>query len=257
MVIGLEEIRVIKVNNLAYSIDNKRILKEISLEVKKNKFVGIIGANGCGKSTLLKNIYRFLKYDSGNIKVEDKDITEYSGKDLAKKISVLIQKQNMNFDFTVQEIIEMGRYARHENIFETEDRSYIKKYLSSVGMEGMEKRSFLSLSGGEMQRVFIARALSQETNILILDEPTNHLDLKYQIEIMNLIKKQEKTVLSVIHDMNIASKYCDYVVALKDGKVMVNGDVEKVFTKENIKEIFDIDCEVIKNPKTQKPLIIF
>lgn len=246
---------MIDVENLYYSIDDKEILKDISLMVEKNHFVGIIGANGCGKSTLLKNIYRFNKFDSGKITVDGKDIYAYNGRELARKLSVLVQKQNMNFDFTVEEIIEMGRYARHTSIFSEENKDYIKNSLKEVGLDGMENRSFLSLSGGEMQRVFIARALAQNTNILILDEPTNHLDIKYQIEIMELIKKQQKTVLAVIHDMNIACKYCDYVVALKDGVVMTRGDRDFVFTKENIKKIFDVNCEILRHDN--RPLIVF
>lgn len=248
-------IKLIKVENLCYSIGDKEILKNVSLQVKKNKFVGIVGANGCGKSTLLKNIYRFLKYKKGNVEIEGKDLQEYSGKDLAKKLSVLVQKQNVNFDFTVEEIVEMGRYAKFDSIFE-ENKGAVEKALESVGMLSMKKRSFLTLSGGEMQRVFIARALASENDILILDEPTNHLDIKCKIHIMNLIKRQNKAVLAVIHDMNIASKYCDYIVAIKNGEVVQCGSTNEVFSKENIKNIFDVDCDVIKHSNGY-PIVIF
>ena len=247
---------MIQVKNLCYSIGNNNILKEVSLQVKNNQFVGIVGANGCGKSTLLKNIYRFLKCKSGQIKIENIDIDEYSGKELAKKISVLVQKQNVNFDFTVEEIVEMGRYAKFDSVF-LENKKAVEKALDSVGMLGMKGRSFLTLSGGEMQRVFIARALASDTNILILDEPTNHLDIRCKIHIMDLIKQQHKAVLAVIHDMNIASKYCDYIVAIKNGEVIKCGKTKDVFTKKNIKEIFDVECDVVEHREGGYPVVIF
>ncbi|MGL5656051.1 MAG: ABC transporter ATP-binding protein [Fusobacteriaceae bacterium] len=250
---------MIKVENLKYSIDEKRILNDISILVKKKKFVGIIGANGCGKSTLLKNIYRFLKCNSGEIVIDKIEISEYKTELLAKKMAVLAQKHNMNFDFTVEEIVEMGRYAHQklEPKSKVSNKDIIEKSLKSVGMEKMKKRSFLSLSGGEMQRVLISRAIAQESHILILDEPTNHLDIKYQREVMEMMVGTDKTILAVIHDMNIASSYCDYIYAMKDGKIEVEGDPQSIFTKENIKRIFDVDCEVLKHPKRDRPLIIF
>ena len=213
---------MIEVKNLSFSIENRKIIQDISIVVNKSQFVGIIGANGSGKSTLLKNIYRFFKYDSGDIKLKNIELYDYSSKDLAKEMAVLAQKQNMNFDFSVEEIVEMGRYAYKNSIFEVEknkNSEFVGNALNAVGMYNMKDRSFLSLSGGEMQRVLIARALAQNTEILILDEPTNHLDIKYQIQIMKLVKETKKTILAVIHDMNIASSYCNYIYALKDGKV--------------------------------------
>ena len=170
---------MIEVKKLNFSIENKKIIQDISIKVNQGQFIGVIGANGSGKSTLLKNVYRFLKYDSGNIKLKNVDLYSYSSKSLAKEMAVLAQKQNMNFDFSVEEIVEMGRYAYKHSIFDSEENKnskFIEDALNAVGMYKMKDRSFLSLSGGEMQRVLIARALAQNTEILILDEPTNHLD---------------------------------------------------------------------------------
>lgn len=249
---------MIEVENLYYSTEDIEILKNISIQVKEKKIVGIIGANGCGKSTLLKNIYRFFKFKQGQIKIDSIFIEDYTPKQIAKKMAVLAQKQNMNFDFTIEEIVEMGRYAHQNSIFQVEENNNnVEEALKAVGMYEMKKRSFLSLSGGEMQRVFIARALAQDSDILILDEPTNHLDIKYQLQIMDLIKKTNKTVLAVIHDMNIASAYCDYIYALKKGKIIAYGESNVFFTKENIKKVFDINCEVILHPKNKRNVIIF
>lgn len=248
---------MIEVKKLGYSIDNENILEDVSLIVKEKKFVGIIGANGCGKSTLLKNIYRFLKHKNGEIIIDNIELNDYKPKVLARKMAVLAQKQNMNFDFTVEEIVEMGRYAHQNSLFTLEKKEVIKEALASVGLEEMKDRSFLTLSGGEMQRVLIARALAQDSDILVLDEPTNHLDIKYQIEIMKLVRKTDKTILAVIHDMNIASSYCDYIYGMKKGKIEIQGSPDEVFTKANIKKVFDVECEVAKHPKTNRPLIIF
>ena len=251
---------MIEVKKLNFSIESKKIIQDISIKVNQGQFIGVIGANGSGKSTLLKNVYRFLKYDSGNIKLKNVDLYSYSSKSLAKEMAVLAQKQNMNFDFSVEEIVEMGRYAYKPSIFDSEENKnskFIEDALNAVGMYKMKDRSFLSLSGGEMQRVLIARALAQNTEILILDEPTNHLDIKYQIQIMELVKETRKTILAVIHDMNIASSYCNYIYALKDGKICFEGSPEEIFTKEKIKNIFDVEADVLIHPKNKKPLIVF
>ena len=194
---------MIEVKNLSFSIENRKIIQDISIVVNKSQFVGIIGANGSGKSTLLKNVYRFFKYDSGDIKLKNIGLYDYSSKDLAKEMAVLAQKQNMNFDFSVEEIVEMGRYAYKNSIFEVEknkNSEFVGNALNAVGMYNMKDRSFLSLSGGEMQRVLIARALAQNTEILILDEPTNHLDIEALEAIEEVLKDFNGTVIAISHD---------------------------------------------------------
>ena len=249
---------IINIEKLSYSINNKKILKDISLNVKKRQIVGIIGANGCGKSTLLKNIYNYLNRDSGKIEIDSILIDNYKIGELAKKIAVLLQNQNINFDFTVEELVEMGRFIHKKSIFDSlKNDNVVNRSLKAVGMYEFKDRSFLELSGGERQRVLIARSLAQESEIIILDEPTNHLDIKYKIQVMNIIKQLNKTILTVIHDINIASNYCDYIYALKNGDIICHGTPEEVLTKKNIKNIFDVECEVISHPKTKLPLIIF
>ncbi|MGL6064291.1 MAG: ABC transporter ATP-binding protein [Fusobacteriaceae bacterium] len=248
---------MLKVKNLNISIDNIEILKNISMTIKSKKNVGIIGPNGCGKSTILKNIYRYLKSESGLITINNISIEDYKPKELAKKMAVLAQNQNINFDFTVEEIVEMGRYAHEKSIFSIYKKEEIVSALKQVGIKNMKDRSFLTLSGGEIQRVLIARALVQKSDLLILDEPTNHLDIKYQLQIMNLIKEIDKTTLSVVHDMNIASSYCDFIYAIKNGEIIAQGTPNEIFTEQNIYNIFDIHCKVIKHPTKEAPLIIF
>ena len=249
----------LKVKNLRFSIDKKEILKDISFDVPKGSFIGIIGPNGSGKSTLLKNIYRLYKPSSGEILLDNKNLFKMKDKDCAKEIAVLAQESNSQFDFTVEQIVKMGRYP-YKSMFEEyskEDLKMVYDMLEKVGLENYKDRSFLNLSGGEKQRVLIARALVQNTDFLILDEPTNHLDIGYQIQLMDLVKDLNITTLSAIHDMNLASMYCDYLVVMKDGKIINCGTVEEVITKEMLKEVFGVNTYISVNPINNKLQVSF
>lgn len=249
----------IQVKNLRFSIDNKEILKDISFDVPKGSFVGIIGPNGSGKSTLLKNIYRLYKPSSGMIILDNKDLLIMKDKECAKEIAVLAQESNSQFDFTVEQIVKMGRYP-YKSIFEDyskDDLKMVSEMLKKVGLDDYSHRSFSNLSGGEKQRALIARALVQNTDFLILDEPTNHLDIGYQIQLMDLVKSMKITTLSAIHDMNIASMYCDYLIVMKDGKIKKFGNVEEVITAQTLKEIFGVNAYVGKNPINKKLQVSF
>ncbi|WP_297597803.1 ABC transporter ATP-binding protein [uncultured Cetobacterium sp.] len=248
---------MIKIKNLNFDIDKRQILKNIELEIEKYKFIGIIGENGCGKSTLLKNIYRNFKPKNGTILLDDIDLNSYSVKGLAEKLSVLSQNQKITFDFTVKEIVEMGRYTKTSIFSKDTSENEIDEALNKVGMKAFKNQNFLTLSGGEMQRVLIARSIAQESEVLLLDEPTNHLDIRYQYQIMDLVKNLNKTVIAVIHDINIASKYCDYIFAIKNGEILYKGEPDKIICADNIKTIFEIDVEIINHPKTNKPVVIF
>ena len=249
----------VQVKNLGFSIDKKEILKNISFEVPKGSFVGIIGPNGSGKSTLLKNIYRLHKPSSGSITLDNKNLFKMKDKDCAKEIAVLAQESNSQFDFTVEQIVKMGRYP-YKSVFEDYSKSdiqMVKDMLEKVGLSNYSDRSFSNLSGGEKQRTLIARALVQNTDFLILDEPTNHLDIGYQIQLMDLIKSLNITTLSAIHDMNIASMYCDYLIVMKDGEIKDFGKVEDVITPQMLKEIFGVNAYVGVNPINNKLQVSF
>ena len=249
----------LKVNNLKFRIDKKEILKNISFDVPKGSFIGIIGPNGSGKSTLLKNIYRLYKPYSGEILLDNKDLFKMKDKDCAKEIAVLAQESNSQFDFTVEQIVKMGRYP-YKSMFEDyskKDLKMVYDMLKKVGLEDYKDRSFSNLSGGEKQRVLIARALVQNTDFLILDEPTNHLDIGYQIQLMDLVKSLNITTLSAIHDMNLASMYCDYLLVMKDGKIITCGTVKEVITKEMLKEVFGVNAYIGINPINNKLQVSF
>ena len=237
--------------DIKMEIGNNQILKGVSIDSKSREFIGIIGPNGSGKSTLLKYIYRTLKPNNGCIMLGRQDISKMSVKESAKKLAVVAQHNYYNFDFSVGEVVLMGR-SPHKKSLEpdnSEDYDIVNESLEKVGMLGFKNRSFSTLSGGEQQRVILARALAQQTPCLILDEPTNHLDIKYQLSLLNIVKSLNLTIISAIHDLNIASMYCDRLFVMKNGRIVGMGTPQEVLTKEFIKEIYDIDVEIVYDSK--------
>lgn len=236
----------IKAENINITLEKNNILKGINIEVDNKEVVGIIGPNGSGKSTLLKCIYRVLKPNDGAILLDEVDIKDMTVKESSKKLAVLSQHNNYNFDFTVKDIVLMGR-SPHKKFMERdnkEDYDIVNEALKKVDMLEFKDRSFQSLSGGEQQRVILARALAQQPQCLILDEPTNHLDIKYQLQLMRIVKNLNIEVIAAIHDLNIAAMYCDKIYVLKDGEVIKYGNPKNVLTKELIKEVYEVDAEL-------------
>lgn len=232
--------------NIKKSIGNKEILQQINLDVKNKEFLGIIGPNGSGKSTFLKCVYRILKPSSGEIFFNGKNIDELSFRQTALDLAVVAQHNFYSFDFNVLDVVHMGR-SPHKKILERDnkkDYDIAYKSLEIVGLKDFAKRSFTTLSGGEQQRVILARALTQETESLILDEPTNHLDIKYQLQIMDIVKSLNLTVIAAIHDLNIAAMYCDRLVALKDGQIVGAGKPKDLLTEKFIKDLYEVDTKI-------------
>lgn len=248
----------IKVGNINYSIDNKRILSDAHLEVKKGQFIGLIGPNGAGKTTLIKHIYRALEPKEKCIYVDDKDVTKYSHKLLSRLISVMKQENNSDFDYSIEEMVIMARapYRKLLEDYSKSDYEMVKSNLKVVGMDKLSHRSYRSLSGGEKQRVLIARSLTQETDILLLDEPTNHLDIYYQMSLMQLISSMKKTIISVFHELNLASKFCDYIYVIKDGEIVASGSPKKLYTKELFRDVYNMEVSITKQENGQ-PYVIF
>ena len=249
----------LEVKTLDYEIRGKEILKDISLEIHTKEFVGLVGPNGCGKSTLLKNIYRTLRPKYNTVFIDGNDILKLSSRKMARELAVMAQENNMEFDFKVQDMVMFGRYS-HKKFLQgdtSRDRKLCAEYLAEVGLEGYENRSYLSLSGGEKQRVLLARVLIQESRYIILDEPTNHLDISYQYQIMDILKKQEATVFSSVHDLNLAALYCDRILFMYQGKIVDDGTPEEVLTSENLWKYFQIRAQISRNPATGKLQIYY
>lgn len=239
----------IKSENINVTLEKNNILKGINIEVDNKEVVGIIGPNGSGKSTFLKCIYRVLKPNDGAILLDNVDIKDMSVKESSKRLAVLSQHNNYNFDFTVKDIVLMGR-SPHKKFMERdneEDYDIVNEALKKVDMFEFKDRFFQSLSGGEQQRVILARALAQQPKCLILDEPTNHLDIKYQLQLMRIVKGLGIEVIAAIHDLNIAAMYCDKIYVLKEGEIIKYGKPKDVLTKEIIKDVYEVDAEVIVN----------
>lgn len=237
----------IALENVGISFDNRKILKDVGIDFPENKFVGIIGPNGSGKSTMLKCIYRTLQPDNGVIFLDGKELTDYSVKESAQKQAVLAQHNYYNFDFEVLDVVLMGRtpYKETMEADNEEDFRIAEESLKIVGMSDFMHSNFSVLSGGEQQRVMLARALTQTTPCLILDEPTNHLDIKFQLQLLNIVKKRNLTVIAAIHDLNIAAMYCDEIMAMKDGKIIAYGTPKEILTKEFIYKMYEVDAEII------------
>ena len=247
----------IEVKNLQYSIDGIKIIESVSLSVRNNHTVGIIGPNGSGKTTLLKHLYRALPVAPKTVYIDGQEIEKYSYMDTAKRVTVVKQENSSDFDFTVMGMVLLGRspYRRCFESFSKEDREIAHSALASIGMLSYAERSFNSLSGGEKQRVLIARSLAQQADIYILDEPTNHLDIHYQWNLMDLIKKTGATVLGVFHEMNLAASYCDELIVLAEGNVVAHGAADEILTSDLLADIFGVRAEVIKL-KNGRPHII-
>ncbi|MCI9068581.1 MAG: ABC transporter ATP-binding protein [Lachnospiraceae bacterium] len=240
----------VEVRELGFSVNDSRLLEDISLQVGQEEFVGLIGPNGCGKSTLLKNIYRHYRPTEGAVYIEGENIQGLRSREAARRMAVVSQENSLTFDFSVREVVAMGRYAHGRFLKDSsrEDEEICRRALELVGMQEFGGRSFLNLSGGEKQRVYMAMAFAQQSRILILDEPTNHLDIGYQLLLMEIMEKQRKdcglTIFTSVHDMNLAAWYCDRLFVLDRGRMIAAGRPEEVLTKELIRRIFRVHAEI-------------
>ena len=240
--------------SFSYGLSEENLLNEINLNIEKGKFIGILGPNGCGKSTLLKVILKYLHPRQGIIKIDNKELKEYSQSELAKILSFVPQKSALTMPLTVEDVVYMGRvpYIKNRWIgFDREDREKVEKIMQMLKIDKFRNRVIFSLSGGEFQRVLLARALVQNTNIMLLDEPTSALDMNYALEIMKLtsyfVKNENLTAVMVLHDLNLASMYCDSIILLKEGKIAYEGTPKELFKPEILEEIYGFNCEVIEN----------
>ena len=232
--------------NISYSIKDKQILKNVSLNVSGNKFFTILGPNGCGKTTLLNSIYRVLKPSFGEILLNNKNIENIRLKDSAKEMAVVAQFNEINFDCNVEDIVMLGR-SPHINFLQSEkqnDFDIVKDALRDVGMLDKANRSYSSLSGGEKQRVALARAIAQKPSLLLLDEPTNHLDIKYKLEILHIIKDLNINVLAVLHDIQLACKFSDYLFLMKGGEIKYEGIPRQTVTESSMKDVYGVNCKI-------------
>jgi iron complex transport system ATP-binding protein len=250
----------LRVEDLCYRVADRLLLQDIDLTIRLGTMVGLIGPNGAGKSMLLKNVYRVLKPSCGCIFLNGDIIGNLSNKEVARRMAVVSQDDvAVNFDFKVLDIVMLGRFDR-KGLLEFNsriDHEAAHEALKQVDMESYQDRNFASLSGGEKQRVMIARAVCQQSGVIIMDEPTNSLDIKHQLGIIKRIKQLNVTSLIAIHDINIATAFCDELVVLKDGKHRLGGKPEDIVTREMIREIFDVDAHITFHLTTGRKVVVF
>lgn len=250
-----------KVDKVKFKYSNKTVLNGLKLDIEKGSFLSILGPNGSGKTTLLKNMCNLLKPYEGAIYIDNLQLKGIKYKDLAKTMAVVHQGSTPNFEFNIHDIVLMGRYPHQKRFsFDSKaDLDIVKQVMLDTDIWELREKSIFEISGGERQRVIIARALAQQPEILLLDEPITFLDIKHQISILNLCKKLNKekniTIITTMHDINLASRYSDYILLLDSGRVEVLDIPEKVVTEKNIEAVYGIKVKLI-NEEKEVPYII-
>ena len=252
---------MISCKNLKVGYEEKIIIENLSLNIKKGEVVSIIGPNGCGKSTLLKSLSRMIKPVSGDIYIQSENIKSLKNKAISQKVCLLSQHNDAPGDLTVEELVYFGRIP-HKKWYESKSKSdeeLVNWAIENTGLTRYKNTPISSLSGGERQRAYIAQALCQKPDVLLLDEPTTYLDISYQLELMELVREINErlniTIVMVLHELNQASKYSDRLLIMKSGEIVSDGCPKEIINKEIIKKVYNIDCDIDNDPISNKPRI--
>ncbi|MFF9349035.1 ABC transporter ATP-binding protein [Streptomyces sp. NPDC014734] len=236
-----------------------RLVRDVSLHAGPGEVIGLVGPNGSGKSSLLRAVYRVLRPDTGQVRVDGADAWSLPVRTLARTLAAVVQESAAGFDLSVREVVAMGR-TPHKSLFTgdtAEDARLIESALAAVDATALADRPFDRLSGGERQRVLIARALAQQPALLVLDEPTNHLDIRHQLDVLGVLRELPATVLVALHDLNLAAYYCDRLYVLRDGEVTASGPPAEVLTAQLLQEVYGVTGEVVIHPRTGAPHVTF
>jgi iron complex transport system ATP-binding protein len=252
----------IETKNLDIAYEDTLIVAQLNMQMPKEKITSIIGANGCGKSTILKAIGRILKPKQGIVHLNGQDISKLSTKEIAKKMAILPQTPTAPNGLTVGELVAYGRFPHQKGFgnLTQEDKKIVKWALAATKLSEFERREVDTLSGGQRQRVWIAMALAQQTDLILLDEPTTYLDMAHQLEVLKLLyelnRTQKCTIVMVLHDLNLAARFSDYIIAIQKGTIIKHGTPEKVITPSVLRKTFNIDADVVIEPKSNRPVCI-
>jgi iron complex transport system ATP-binding protein len=239
---------MIEVKKLTKKYQQKAIVNEVSFHIPQGKITALIGPNGAGKSTVLSLISRLIDRDDGEIWIKNKALSDWSSDELAKELSILMQSTQIEMKITVRELIAFGRFPYSKGHLTPEDEKQIEQALVYMGLESFEHRYLDQLSGGERQRAFIAMTIAQNTDYILLDEPLNNLDMKHSVEIMKVIRKLAdelgKTIVLVIHDINFAAHYADYIIAMKHGQLFQKGETNDIIKKEVLEKLYELPFQI-------------
>lgn len=245
--------------NLCWQVGDKSIVTDVSFNIKKGQFVGLIGPNGAGKSSLMRCLYRVNEPTGGRVFFDDKDVWQLSAKDNAKNMSVILQEHSDHLGLMVKDVVSQG-LTPHKKLFQWDDEQdvmQIKTVMEKMDITQLKHKPFQLLSGGEKQRVMLARALVQDTELIIMDEPTNHLDVHYQTHMMSKVKSLDKTILASFHDLNLAAAFCDCLLVLNEGELVASGSPDDVLTEDLIKNVFRTQAIVDQHPVNHHPRITY
>jgi iron complex transport system ATP-binding protein len=252
----------LETKQLTLSYGEAPIIENLDLTVPKGKITVLIGGNGSGKSTLLRSMARLLKPDAGSVVLEGKPIASMSTKEVARRLAILPQGPTAPEGLTVLQLVKQGRYPYQSWLkqWSEEDERAVKRALKATGMEPLAERPVDSLSGGQRQRAWIAMTLAQGTRTILLDEPTTYLDLTHQIEVLDLLfelnELEQRTIVMVLHDINLACRYAHHIVAVKDRTVVACGKPEEIVTEELIRRVFDLECRIVPDPLFGTPMCV-
>ncbi|KMZ43700.1 MULTISPECIES: ABC transporter ATP-binding protein [Bacillales] len=239
---------MIEVRNVSKQYGSKYVVENVSVKIAKGKITSFIGPNGAGKSTLLSMISRLLTKDQGEVFIEGQEIGQTKSSELAKKISILKQSNHITVRLTIRELVSFGRFPYSQGNLTKEDWKYVDEAIQYLELTDIQHKYLDQLSGGQRQRAYIAMVVAQNTEYVLLDEPLNNLDMKHSVQIMKVLRRlvdeRGKTVVIVIHDINFASVYSDYIVALKDGKVVKEGTTDEIITQPILKDVYDMDIRI-------------
>ena len=239
---------MIEVRNVSKQYGNKNVVENVSVKIAKGKITSFIGPNGAGKSTLLSMISRLLTKEQGVVLIEGQEIVQYKSNELAKKISFLKQSNHITVRLTIRELVSFGRFPYSQGNLTKEDWKYVDEAIRYLELTDIQHKYLDQLSGGQRQRAYIAMVVAQNTEYVLLDEPLNNLDMKHSVQIMKVLRRlvdeMGKTVVIVIHDINFASVYSDYIVALKDGKVVKEGSTDEIIQSQTLKDVYDMDIHI-------------
>lgn len=242
----------LRAEGIEWSAGGKTILNGVTLEARSCEVLGLLGPNGAGKTSLLRLLAGLRRPDHGRVLLDDTDLTSMRRRMLARRLAFVEQSPEVHEDITVHETVALGRTPHRSRfaILDADDHQAIDRALALTGLESHQQRRWRSLSGGEQQRAQLARALAQEPEVILLDEPTNHLDIRYQLEVLGLLSTLPLTVLTALHDLNLAARYCDQVVILQDGTVQASGTPAEILTVDLLRRIYEVDAVIETSPHT-------